>query len=300
MDGSWRREDRLGPEIAGARPGFSVFLSLSFPLFLSLRSFSLLAAHRRGGREHAVANNTVPAFGSVWEAELTDKIKLFQKPPWFSLSSRRVRLFLSHHSFSSSRARGPTSSFSTLDSLSTRRRVRLSPSSYSLPLAPSLILSFFLSLHFANAISRSLPPLHRSARSLPPPDSLIRRLALSEFSAAGHLSSSPPFSSSFDPHRHTRWMCFSLGPTSLGILSFPPWSKLLPAAVAVVGRRGDRLGGGRLADEDHGCTFSRPRFPQLRDACDTAVPEVLEILSVCYQYRTFFYIDILFLNVLNV
>lgn len=140
---------------------FSLSLAFFSSLFFSLRSFSLLRVRRRGGRDHAVANNTVPAFGSVWEAELTDKIKLFQKPPWFSLSSRRVRLFLSRHSFSSSRARGPTSSFSTLDSLSTGRRVRLSPSSYSLPLAPSLILSFFLSLYFANAISRGLS--HRSA-----------------------------------------------------------------------------------------------------------------------------------------
>jgi len=55
-------------------------------------------------------------------------------------------------------------------------------------LSPSLNLSLSLSLYFTDAISRSLPPRHRSARSLPPPDSLIRRLALSEFSPVDHLS----------------------------------------------------------------------------------------------------------------
>lgn len=207
----------------------------------------------------------------------------------FPLLTPGVRLFLSRHSFSSSRARGPTSSFSTLDSLSTRRRVRLSPSLYSLPLAPSLVLSFSLSLYFADAISRSLPPLHRSARSLPPLDSLIRRLALSGFSPTGHLPPSHPFSSSFDPHRCTRWMCVFFGPTSLRILSsFPSWSKLLPAAVAVVGQRGDRLGGGRLAGEDHGCMFSRPRFPQFRDAATLLYcRSVTDIYRTCCVLSTF-------------
>lgn len=101
-----------------------------------------------------------------------------------------------------------------------------------------------------------------------PPSRFIGR-----FSPVDRLSSSLPFSPSFDPHRRTRWTCISLGPTSPGILSsFPPWSKLLPVAVAVVGRQRDRLGGGRLASEDHGCTFSRPRSPQPRDARDTPIP----------------------------
>lgn len=71
------------------------------------------------------------------------------------------------------------------------------------PFAPSIIVShsLSLSLYFADAISRSLPPRHGSARSLPLPDSSIRRLALSESSPSDHLSSSLPFSPSFDPHR---------------------------------------------------------------------------------------------------
>lgn len=73
------------------------------------------------------------------------------------------------------------------------------------------------------AVSPTAPQIGTFSPS--PADSLIHRLALSEFSPTGHLSPSFPFSSSFDPHRRTRWMCVSLGPTSLGILSsFSPWS----------------------------------------------------------------------------
>lgn len=150
----------------GTRPGPSLF-----PPFALFIRYSL----PKRPRDHAVANNTAPAFGSVWEAERTDKIKLFQKPRGFPSPLRRIRLFLSHYSLSSSRSRGSTSSFSTLDSL-LPRRVRLSPFFHSFPLS----ISFSLSLYFADAISQLLPPLG-SAHSHPPPDSLICRLVLSKF-----------------------------------------------------------------------------------------------------------------------
>lgn len=86
-------------------------------------------------------------------------------------------------------------------------------------------------------------------------------------------------------------MLVSLGPTSPGILSsLPPWSKLLPAAVAGVGRgaarRGDLSGGGCLAAEDHDCMFSRPRFPQLRDARATCgIRDIVDPLSIQSNFR---------------
>lgn len=74
-----RREDRPGPETTAHDRQLSPLLFFSRCLrFLpiSFRSLSLLATRRRGGRaahrgqqhcgqQHRVANNTVPAFGSV-------------------------------------------------------------------------------------------------------------------------------------------------------------------------------------------------------------------------------------------
>lgn len=143
------------------------------------------------------------------------------------------------------------------------------------PFAPSIIVSHSLSPSLCISPTRSRGLSHRATDrhvlSLP----RILRSAVSLYRSPLPPIISLPLSLSLPPlipTAGTRWTCVSLGSTSPGILSsFPPWSKLLPAAVAAVGQRGDRLGGGRLAGEDHGCTFSRPRSPQPRDARNTPI-----------------------------
>ena len=158
---------------------------------------------------------------------------------------------------------------------------------HSFSLSPSLCISPTRSRGLSHRAPR-IGTFSPSSGFFDPPSRSTRFL-----SRVDYLSPSLPFSPSFDPHCRTRGgRAVSLGPMSSGILfSFPPWSKLFLAAVAVVGQRGDRLGGGRLAGEDHGFYVFTPALFTIQ-GCSQYHRGIVDLSSITNT----FHIVILFLS----